>query len=163
MNPIDWVIVAVVALSVLLGVMRGFVREVMSLAGWVAGIWLAVTQAPAFGRALPFDLPWPGARTALAALLIVLACLVAAAIVAWIVGKFLSAVKLSGTDRFIGALFGLLRAMLVLALLTFFGSRTALAQQPLWRESVLLPHVEAAVRLATPLLKPLPATTGSKI
>lgn len=162
MNPIDWVIVAVVALSVLLGVLRGFVREVMSLAGWVVGIWLAITQATALGRLLPMDLPWPGARTALAALAIVLGCVVAAAIIAWIIGKFLSAVKLSGTDRFIGALFGLLRAMLVVVLAVFFAGRTALAQQPLWRDSILLPHVEAAVRLAAPLLPP-PVTAGSKI
>ena len=160
MNEIDWAILAVVALSVLLGVLRGFVREVLALAGWIVGIWLALRFAPALGRELPFDLPWEEARTALAAVAIVLASLLGAGLIAWVIGKLLKAVKLSGTDRFLGALFGLLRALLIVLLVALFAGRTALAQQPLWRESLLLPHVEAAVRFAAPLLHPTLAARG---
>ena len=152
MNAIDWAIVAVIAVSVLLGALRGFVREVLSIAGWVAGIWLALRYAADLGRALPLDLPWPEARTALVAVAIVVATLLAAGLVAWIIGKLMSAVKLTGTDRMLGALFGLLRAALIVLLVALFAGRTALAQQPLWRESLLLPLVEAAVRFASPLL-----------
>lgn len=162
MTPVDWVIVAVTALSVLLGLLRGFVREVMALAGWIAGVVLALRYASDLGRALPFDLPWEPARTALAAVLIVLGCVVAAAIVAWIVGKFVSAVKLTGTDRLLGALFGLLRALLLMLLLVLFAGRTALAQHPLWRDSILLSELEAAVRFAAPLLPPV-LETGRKV
>lgn len=161
MNEIDWAIVAVVALSVLLGILRGFVREVLALAGWVIGIWLALRFASALGRELPFDIPWSEARTALAAFAIVLGSLVAAGLVSWLIGKLLKAAKLSGTDRFLGALFGLLRAALIVLLVALFAGRTALAQQPLWRESLLLPHVEAAVRFAAPLLPP-PVVAGGR-
>jgi membrane protein required for colicin V production len=160
LNALDWTIVAVVSLSVLLGLWRGFVREVLSLAGWIAGLWLALLYAPELGGRLPFDLPWPAARTALAALAIVLACVVLAGLVAWAIGKFLSAVKLSGTDRMLGALFGLLRAALVVFLAVLFIGRTELSQHPVWRESMLLPHLQAAVRFATPLLAPDPAPSS---
>jgi membrane protein required for colicin V production len=154
MNEADWAIVAVVALSVLLGVLRGFAREVLSLAGWVVGIWLAIRFASPLGRELPFDAPWPEVRTALVALVIVLGSVLVAGLIGLIIGRLLSAVKLSGTDRLLGAAFGLIRALLIVLLVALFVGRTALAQQPLWRESILLPHVEAAVRLAAPLLPP---------
>lgn len=152
MNALDWAIVAVITVSVLLGALRGFVREVLSIAGWVVGIGLALRYAGDLGRALPLDLPWPEARTALAAVAIVVATLLTAGLVAWIIGRLMSAVKLTGTDRLLGALFGLLRAALIVLLVGLLAGRTALAQQPLWRESLLLPLVEAAVRFASPLL-----------
>jgi membrane protein required for colicin V production len=154
MNALDWAIVGVTAISVLLGVWRGFVREVLSLAGWIVGIWLAIRFAPALGRGLPAEVALVEVRIAVAAVAIVVGALVVAAILAWLIGKLMSAVRLSGTDRLLGAVFGLLRAALILLLLVLFAGRTALASQPLWRESQLLPHVEAAVRLAAPLLPP---------
>jgi membrane protein required for colicin V production len=154
MNPIDWAIVALVSVSVLLGLWRGLVREVLSLAGWVVGIVLAIRYAVPLGEGLPFDIGVAPARTALAALAIVLATVLAAGIVAWLIGKLLAAVKLSGADRLLGALFGLLRAALILLLVVLFAGRTALATQPLWRESILLPPVEAAVRFASAFLPP---------
>jgi membrane protein required for colicin V production len=154
MNAVDWVIVAVVALSMLLGVLRGFVREVMSLVGWVVGIWLAIRFAPVLGRELPAEMAIAEIRTGIAALGIVIGTIVVAALIAWVIGKFLSAIKLTGTDRLLGAAFGFVRALLIVLLVGLFAGRTALAQQPLWRDSVLLAHVEAAVRFAAPLLPP---------
>lgn len=154
MNPVDWIIVGIVALSVLLGVLRGLVREVMSLAGWIVGIVLAIRYAVPLGRELPVDLAVAEVRTGLAALAIVLGTVLAAGLLAWLIGKLLAAVKLSGTDRLLGALFGLVRAALIVLLAVLFAGRTAVAQQPLWRESLLLPHLEAAVRFASPLLPP---------
>jgi membrane protein required for colicin V production len=162
MNALDWTIVALLAISVLLGVWRGFVREVLSLAGWVVGLWLALRYASTLGESLPFELEWPGARTAIAALVIVLGCVVAAALAAWLIGKFMNAVKLTGTDRLLGALFGLARALIVLWLLVLVASRTALAQQPLWRDSVLVPHAEAAVRFAAPWLPSSLSASGTR-
>jgi membrane protein required for colicin V production len=143
-----------VSVSVLLGLWRGLVREVLSLVGWVVGIVLAIRYAVPLGQALPFDVGMPEARIGLAALAIVLAAVLAAGIVAWLIGKLLAAVKLSGADRVLGALFGLLRAALILLLVVLFAGRTALAKEPLWRESILLPPVEAAVRFASDFLPP---------
>ncbi len=161
MNLIDWVIVAVVATSVLFGLLRGFVREVLSLAAWIGGVWLAVVYAAPLGRALPFEQLVPELRTALAALAIVLAALLAAGVVAWLIGKLLAAVRLSGTDRLLGGLFGLARAALIVLVVVLFAGRTAAAQQPLWRESLLLPHLEAAVRSASGWLPPALAGRGA--
>jgi len=153
-TAIDWAIAAIAGVSVGLGLWRGFMREVLSLAGWVAGIWLAVLYAAPLAAQIPLELPWPVARVALAAVAIVIGCLILAALVATLIRRLLSAVSLSGTDRLLGALFGAARAALLILVVVFLGGRTALVEQPSWKQSVLLPHIEAAVRFVTPLVAP---------
>ena len=63
LTPVDWTIAAIAGVSIGLGLWRGFMREVLSLAGWVAGLWLALLHAVPLGERFPFDLPWPAART----------------------------------------------------------------------------------------------------
>jgi membrane protein required for colicin V production len=156
MNWVDWAIVVVLAGSVLFGVFRGLVREVLALAGWIAGIWLALRFAADVGARIPLDLP-AAFKVALAGAAIVVGVVIAAALAAWLIGKLLAAVRLSGLDRMLGALFGLLRGALIVLGVVLFAGRTTLAQQSPWRESMLLPHFEAAVRFAAPLLPSLPA------
>jgi membrane protein required for colicin V production len=161
MTPVDWAIVAVVALSVLLGLLRGLLRELLSLAGWIVGAVLALRYASTLGRELPFDL-WPYAETALAALMIVLGCVITSAIIAWVLRQLLVAVKLSGVDRVLGGLFGLLRGVLIIAIAVGLTRGTTVSKQPLWAESVLLPHVGRAVEAAVRWIAPVapPATPG---
>lgn len=152
MSPLDWVIVAVLGVSVLLGVLRGFVREALAVTGWVVGIVLALRYSAELGMALPFDVPVPALRTGIGALAIVVASVFVGALAGWIMRRLLEAAKLSAADRALGALFGVTRAVLVVFAVVFFVSGTTAARQPLWRESVLLPPIEAAVRFASPYL-----------
>lgn len=152
MTMVDWMIVSGVALSILLGVLRGIVRELVALAGWITAIVLALHYASDVGAVLPLPVNWPALRTGLGALLIVLVVVFAAGIAGWLIQKLLSAAKLSAADRTLGAGFGLLRAALVLLTAVFFSYDTALAQRPWWRASVVLPHVEATVRFVAPHL-----------
>jgi len=64
MNALDWIVVAVIGASILLGLLRGFVRETISLAGWIAGIWLAFRFAVGISASVPLAQDWPLARTA---------------------------------------------------------------------------------------------------
>ncbi|MFN3564373.1 MAG: CvpA family protein [Burkholderiaceae bacterium] len=152
MNPLDWVIVGVLAASVLLGILRGFVREALAVAGWVVGIVLALRYSVDLGLRLPFDVPVPALRTGIGALAIIVASVFVGALAGWIVRRLLEAAKLSAADRALGALFGVTRAVLIVLAVVFFVSGTSAARQPLWRESALLPPIEAAVRFASPYL-----------
>lgn len=151
---IDWVIVAVVALSVLLGLFRGVMRELIALAGLVLALWLAVQFAVPLGAQLPLGDLWPAARSLAAGVLIFVAVVFAAGIVGWLVQRLLAAVKLSAADRVLGGLFGLLRGVLLLLVMVFVFRETAVAREAWWRESVLLPPLEAAVRFAAPYVPP---------
>jgi membrane protein required for colicin V production len=148
MNALDWTLVAVVGVSVLVGLLRGFMREVISLAGWVAGIGLAFLYSAALAAALPFGADWPLARTAALALAIVVACVFTAALAGWLVRELVKAARLSAADRTLGGLFGLARGALIVGLAVFLVRDTALYREPLWRESLVLPQIEAALAFA---------------
>jgi len=148
MNALDWVVVAVIGASILLGLLRGFVRETISLAGWIAGIWLAFRFAVGISASVPLAQDWPLARTAVVAVLIVVGCVFAAALVGWLVRELIKAAKLSAADRTLGGLFGLARGVLIIALAVFLVRDTALYREPLWRESLVLPQIEAALAFA---------------
>jgi membrane protein required for colicin V production len=155
MTSFDWIIVAVLVASLLLGVWRGLMREVFSVAGWVAAVVLSLRFAVPLGLELPGDIAWAALRTTLAVAIIVVVCLFTAAGLGWAVHRFITAAKLSGTDRMLGAVFGLLRGILILFAVVYFTSRTAFAQQPAWRQALLVPAFEAGVRWLAPHL-PVP-------
>jgi membrane protein required for colicin V production len=151
MTPIDWAIVVTLALSVLLGILRGVVREMFALAGWVIGVLLAIQFAAPIGNWLPLELPL-GARTALAGLVIVVGTLLGAALVAALLRAVLSAAKLSIEDRMLGGLFGVLRGVIVIGIAVLVAVAAGAPRQTWWQASSLLPWAQASVRFASPLL-----------
>ena len=150
MTSIDWVIVAILAVSTLLGLWRGLMREVFSLAGWIVAVILSLRYAVPLGVHLPGGIEWPVLRTSIAVAIIVVLCLFTAALLGWVVHKFITAVRLSGTDRMLGAIFGLARGLLIVFIAVHFTSRTTFAQQPAWREALLVKPFEAGVRWLAP-------------
>jgi membrane protein required for colicin V production len=155
MTSLDWVIVAILVSSCLLGIWRGLIREVFSVAGWIAAVVLSLRYAAPLGTHLPGDIAWPALRTSIAVAIIVVGCLFTAAALGWVVYRFITAAKLSGTDRMLGAIFGLLRGVLIIFAAVHFASRTALAQQPAWRDALLVQPFDAGVRWLAPHL-PVP-------
>ena len=155
MTAVDWMIVTVAVASIVLGLLRGMTREIVSLAGWVLAIVLAYFYAEAVGAALPFDVPLPALRTALGALVILVGVLVLAALLGALLHAALAAVRLSTLDRTLGGVFGLVRAALILGIAVALASATTLPKTGWWKESMLLPWLEASVRFASPLMPEL--------
>lgn len=148
MSLIDWVMLAAVVFSVALGIWRGLIREVVSLAGWVVGAYLALRHADDLGAVIPLEVEWPVVKIIVAGALILIGCVFVAALAGMLLQWLLSAAKLSGADRALGGLFGLARALLIIGLLVYFAHDTEVARQPFWRQSTVLPQVVAAVRFA---------------
>ena len=159
MTSLDWIILAVLAISCLLGLWRGLMREVFSLGGWIAAVVLSLNYATALGTFMPAAITWPALRTWIAVAIIVVFCLFSAALLGWVVHKFIAAAKLSGPDRMLGAVFGLLRGVLIIFAAVYFTSHTALAQQPAWRDALLVQPFDAGVRWLAPHLPVLLAPT----
>ncbi len=116
---------------------------------------------------LPFDL-WPQARTAIAALAIVVCSVTVSVLLALALRELLKAVQLSGVDRVFGGLFGFARACVLIGLAVLLARGTTVVKQPLWTESLLLPHVgrvvEAAVRwMALPVTSSVSASLQARV
>lgn len=163
MTGVDWLIVVCIALSVLLGLLRGLVREVVALLGWVIAVALALRYSTELGTLLPLSVQWPALRTGLAGVAIVVSVLLISGLVGWLLKKMMAAVQLSWMDRSLGAGFGLVRAGVVLMAGVLFSYNTALAQQPWWQGSKLLPQAEIGARWVAPHLAPYLDRTGAKV
>ena len=114
---IDYIIVGIIVFSIIVSLLRGFVREVLSLASWIVAI----------------------------AILFVLS-LIVGAIVNYVIGQLVDRTGLSGTDRVLGACFGFLRGVLIVAAILFFlDTFTGSNQTDWWKESKLIPHFRFVV------------------
>jgi membrane protein required for colicin V production len=136
MSLLDIAIVAILVLSLLLGVWRGFVREIFSLAGWVLAFLAANAVAAPIGDALPTSIARPEVRVLIAFIVVFVFTLSATALAAMLVSKLFKAAGLGGVDRTLGGLFGLARGVVILLAITIAAGLTALPKHPLWKESV---------------------------
>lgn len=144
MNAVDYAVVALMLLSVAAGAMRGAIREVLYIAGWL----LAYGIAHAFAGALaPLFADWigePVARTLLAWATIFFVVLVLVSLIASLLSEVVRKLGLSGLDRGVGALIGVARGLLVLLILTLAVGLTKIPQTALWRDAALTPWMELA-------------------
>lgn len=138
MNWADYAILAIIALSAIVGFFRGFLREVVGLATWVLAFYVAFigaeTVAPWFAQWIAAD----SIRLGVAFAAIFIVVLLAGAIVTWIVGKLADNTGLAGTDRVAGAAFGIVRGAAVLVLLVLLAGMTPLPKDNWWQQSVFM-------------------------
>ena len=142
MAAIDIVILIVVLVSALIGVVRGLTREVLSLATWLAALVLALYFAPPLAHRLAGQLADEYVRLIVAFIVIFLATLVTGSVVQWLAGTLIKSTGLTGTDRFLGFLFGAARGVVATLVVLIALDRFAAAGQ-WWESSVLVPELLA--------------------
>lgn len=141
MNWADWAIVVIFSLSCLIGLIRGLVREALSLAIWLA----AVLVARLFGGQLEIlligHIDTPSVRLITAYAVLFVATLLLGAMLSYLVGALVRATGLSGTDRLLGMVFGAARAfIIVMALLLLLPGFLPVNEDDWWRQSQMIPH-----------------------
>ena len=141
MNWADWAIVAIVGLSVLIGLVRGLVREAMSLVVWVVAFIAASMFYLQGGDWFSTLIPTPSLRYITAWVTIFVGVLITGAIVNFLLGQLVRTTGLGGTDRLLGMVFGTLRGcIVVLALLILVPGVVPVSEDPWWHQSLLIPH-----------------------
>lgn len=139
MNWADYAIVAVLALSVLVGLWRGLISEVLALAIWVAAFWVAWMFGPRVSTAFEGSIDEPSIRIILGYVLCFVGVLIVGALIKFAIAKLVEGTGLSGSDRMLGMLFGLARGVLLVAVLVFLLGFTPFTRDPWWHQSRLLP------------------------
>jgi membrane protein required for colicin V production len=157
---VDWSLLAVLAASVLIGLVRGFVFECLSLAGWVVAWFGAQWGAPWLGPRLPVGEPGSALNLGAAFALCFIGALLAWSLLAKLIRMLIHATPLSVPDRLLGAGFGMLRGgVLLLAVATVVGLTPA-AQSMAWRNSKGARGLQHALHALKPLL---PAAVASHL
>lgn len=137
---IDYIIIGIIAFSIIVSLLRGFVREVLSLASWVVAFIVASQFYPSLAAYLTqIDSLYIRNGTAIGILFVL--TLIVGAIVNFVIAQLVDKTGLTGTDRVLGAAFGLLRGVLIVAAVLFFlDTFTNFEQTEWWKESELIPH-----------------------
>ena len=137
---IDLIIVGVVLLSGLISLVRGFVKEAMSLVIWVVAFAVAMNFKEPAAALLVNVIEQPSIRQLVAWGALFVATLLLGSMVNYLLGKLVSSTGLSGTDRMLGLVFGVFRGLLiVLALVIVLPSALPVDQDPWWQSSSFIP------------------------
>lgn len=142
MNWADYTILAVVLVSVVIGALRGFTREILGVLGWVLAFWAAAHFAADAAEWLAPRIETPAVRKAVAFGGVFLGVLLLAAIATFLLTMLIRESPLAGIDRTLGGGFGFLRGLFVIAVLLMVAGTTAARDDPWWQQSVLVPHLE---------------------
>ncbi len=152
MAALDWILLAVLLFSLVLGAWRGLVYELLSVVGWVASFFVAQWAAPHVVGLLPLQSASEPVRYAVAFALIFVAAVFAAGLLAFLLKKLVQAMGLRPVDRTLGAAFGLVRGLILLLAATVVIDMTAFKASAWWLESQGAPVLTATLKGLKPML-----------
>ena len=152
MSSTDWILLALLAASMLLGALRGLVYEVLSVMGWIAAFLLAQWFAPTVSEKLPMQGSGETLRFAAAFVLVFIASVFAAGLISALMKKLISAVGLRPVDRILGAIFGAFRGLILLLALSVVVHMAALHESEWWLESKGGPMLMTLLKGLRPML-----------
>jgi membrane protein required for colicin V production len=139
---VDYIIIGIIAVSALISVFRGFIREAFSLVVWVVAFWLAWSFFREFSQYLIQWISLPSARLGVSFAIIVITVLIVGGLVNYLLSKLVEHTGLSGTDRLLGIFFGIGRGAIIIAILILLAGLTPLPEDPWWNESILIAYFQ---------------------
>lgn len=137
MNWLDYVFIGIIGVSALISLMRGFVREVLSIVVWVAAFWVTLRFASSLAPYLDGYIDSPTLRLVIAFAGLFIGILVLGGLVNHLASKLVTSTGLGGTDRLLGMVFGGLRGVLIVGLLVLMAGLTSIPREHWWQDSVL--------------------------
>ena len=152
MTVFDYIVIAVVAASVLLGIWRGVVGEIIALVAWVLAFFAARWWGDEVANSVLNAIRDPALRLVAAWVLIFIVVLMLMALLRLAIRGLLKALGLSPTDRLLGMIFGVARGLVIVLALVVVGSMTMAAQQNWWVEAYFSAPLETAVMAGKPWL-----------
>lgn len=140
-NWVDWVLLAVVVVSALISLKRGFLREALSLLIWFAAILLSLMFYKPLAILLQPYIESPSLQQIAAIIGLFVLCLLVGGLLSFLLSQLVALSGLGGTDRLLGMVFGALRGVIVVVVVLMLGKRMLpLEQEVWWQQSQLLPH-----------------------
>ena len=148
MTFFDYGVIAIVGASLLLGLWRGVVGELIALAAWILAFFAAREFGADVGQGLFTGIADPAIRTLAGWAAVFVAVLVIMSLGRLAASSMIRALGLGLSDRLLGLVFGLVRGLFIVLVLVAVGGMTALPQQAWWAQAQLAPPLETAVLAA---------------
>lgn len=152
MTVFDYAVLIIIGISVLISLMRGAVKELLSVAGWVLAFYVAQNYTSQLIPLLPTDIPTETLKALAAFLILFLAVLLISSLFSLAISTLLGKVGLGWFNRLLGGLFGLARGLLIVCVLVFLAGMTQLPKDARWTNAMFSAPLEAMVKAMMPWL-----------
>lgn len=139
---LDYLLITVVVVSIVVGLFRGAVRELLGLLVWVAAYLLTVRFAPMLNPHLAGSIESPTSRLVVSNVAIFVGVMILGAIIVSLTSKLVRSIGLGGLDRLLGGVYGVLRGVFMLAAAVLVAGASPLRQETWWEQSRLVPELQ---------------------
>lgn len=148
----DLFIIAVLVLSTVISIIRGFAKDAISLAAWILAFIVALSLADKLALILPASLEDPRLRLGVAVATLFIATLVMGMVANFLMTGFINMARMRNLDRSLGAIFGFVRGVVIICLLAVLAAFIDLDEAEWWQRSKLMPAAVAVVHYIEPML-----------
>lgn len=152
MTAFDYTVLTILGLSIIFSVMRGLVKEVLSILAWFVAFYVGRTYTDQMLPLIPADLPSESLRTLAAFLVLFLATLLLASLLAIAISAIFKKIGLGWLNRVLGAVFGVLRGVLIVCILVLLAGMTEIPKDARWKNAMFSAPIEALVVSMLPWL-----------
>ena len=143
MIGVDYAILGILLISSFISLVRGFVKEALSLVGWIMAFWISLSFAVPLSKLLAASMEDPTLRLIIAFIVLFILTLIVSAVINFFASRLVQRTGLTGTDRFLGVIFGFLRGALLVSVLVLLAGLTTLPKEPWWDDSLMLFRFQA--------------------
>ena len=152
MTSFDYTVLLIIGISIVVSMMRGAVREVLALAGWLAAIYVAKTYATQLIPLLPADIPTESLKILAAHIIVFFGVLLVASLLTIALSSLIKKIGLNWLNRGVGAVFGFARGLLIVCVLVFLAGLTSLPKDARWTNAMFSSPLEALVKTTLPFV-----------
>jgi membrane protein required for colicin V production len=145
MTIFDYVVIAILAISVIISISRGLVKEVLSIAGWFVALYVAKTYANQIMPLLPDSLSGDSLRVLVAFVVLFVSTLILAGFVSMALSTLFSKIGLGWLNNLLGGFFGLARGMIIISVIVFLAGLTSFPKDARWQNAMFSAPIEAFV------------------
>lgn len=149
---VDLLVLAIILISTVISIVRGFAKDAISLAAWILAFVIALTLADKFALILPDSMENPRLRVGVSIAVLFLSTLIMGMVANFLLAGFIGMVKMQNIDRGLGAMFGFTRGIVIICLLVVLGAYIGLNEADWWDDSTLIPAAEWLLDALEPLL-----------
>jgi membrane protein required for colicin V production len=140
---IDYALIGIVAISSIIGLFRGLIKEAFSLVIWVSAAWVALSFSRNFSPLLKDLIESPSIRISVAGCILFFITLIFGALISYLLTELVKKTGLTGSDRLLGMVFGIARGLVICAIAVMLAGLTPLPEESWWNESSLIPHFQS--------------------
>lgn len=147
MTIFDYIVLAIIGLSILISLMRGGLREIFSLGGWLFAFYISRTYAAELAPLLPDAIPADSLKMIAAFIILYLIVLLLASLLSIALSTFIKKIGLGWMNRLLGGIFGLVRGLLIVCIIVMLAGMTNVPTDPRWQNAMFSSPVEQVVLL----------------